>query len=252
MFNLSRGEFDEHSGPIWKTETERARALSSLLRFGGDGHDAYGLLRLKDLDLTSNAFQGEIPTNLSYCSEIQVIRLAYNNLVGKIPEELSSLSTNKLKRFQVSVNGLTGSIPRCNLQALNIAANRFQGELPASIANFSTALQQLIIGESPISGSIPEGITRLIGLTRLVITISTITGEIPERIGTLERLEDLRMYEVGGEDDDNKVREGKIKDCLDAVLKIGVSCSMEAPGERMDMRDVVAELCRIRTKTFRH
>ncbi|XP_058198859.1 putative receptor-like protein kinase At3g47110 [Rhododendron vialii] len=308
------------------------------------------LSRLKDLDLTSNAFQGEIPTNLSYCSEIQVIRLAYNNLVGKIPEELSSLSTNKLKRFQVSVNGLTGSIPRwlgnassliflfmsvnyfqgtipselgrllnltylqisennlsgvvppsiynisslghldftynqfdgkipqdigftlpnllglylggnqftghlpislsnasglqesnfaennftgtmltnlgslkdlvrltvagnqleidkaegfsfltsltncSNLQALNIATNRFQGELPASIANFSSALQQLIVATNPISGSIPEGVTSLIGLTRLVISQSSITGEIPAGIGTLQRLEDLQMY----------------------------------------------------------
>ncbi|KAI8523601.1 hypothetical protein RHMOL_Rhmol13G0086900 [Rhododendron molle] len=32
MFNLSCGEFDEHSSPIWKTETDQACALSSVLR----------------------------------------------------------------------------------------------------------------------------------------------------------------------------------------------------------------------------
>ncbi|KAI8523602.1 hypothetical protein RHMOL_Rhmol13G0087000 [Rhododendron molle] len=311
---------------------------------------------LLGLYLGGNQFTGHLPISLSNASGLQEFNFAENNFTGTMLTNLGSLKDlvrltvagNQLETDKAEGFSFLTSLTNCsNLQALNIAANRFQGELPASIANFSTALQQLIVGENPISGSIPEGITSLIGLTRLVITISTITGEIPESIGTLERLEDLRMYdnrisgaipetignitqlgqlylfgnnlsgnippslgnckrlegdvysfgilllemftgrkptdmafedsqnihqftkaalpervmeiaepslfsEVGGEDDDNKTREGKIKDCLVAMLKIGVSCSMEAPGERMDMRDVVAEFCRIRTKTFRH
>ncbi|KAF7119412.1 hypothetical protein RHSIM_Rhsim13G0070500 [Rhododendron simsii] len=375
--------------------------------------------------MVRNTFQGEIPTNLSYCSDIQAIMLSYNNLVGKIPEELSSLSTKKLEIFYVRANELTGNIPlwlenassllylsmsdnyfqgsipselqrlrnllefeisgnhlsgevpppiynfssllvlgvsdnqfygkipqdigftlpnllglyvgqnqftghlpvslsnasrldefdfascsftgtmptdlgtlkdllrftvggnqletdeaegfsfltsltNCsNLKHLGIGDNRFKGELPTSIANFSTTLQVITTEYNQISGSIPEGITNLIGLMRLDISGNSFTGEIPEGIGKLERLGDFRLFDnrisgaipetIGNitklqrfDDDDNKMREGKIKDCLVAVLTIGVSCSVEPPGKRMDMRDVVAKLCRIRNKSFRH
>nr|DAD23968.1 TPA_asm: hypothetical protein HUJ06_025431 [Nelumbo nucifera] len=38
----------------------------------------------------------------------------------------------------------------------------------------------------------------------------------------------------------------RVQDCLVSVLRVGVSCSMESPKERMDMRDVVKELHLIR------
>ncbi|CAL5408653.1 unnamed protein product [Camellia sinensis] len=53
-------------------------------------------------------------------------------------------------------------------------------------------------GANQISGTIPEGIKNLIGLTWLVISMNSITGEIPVGIGKLERLEDLRHWEHYG------------------------------------------------------
>lgn len=73
---------------------------------------------------------------------------------------------------------------------------------------------------------------------------------LPERV--MEIVEPSLLSEVAGDDDNITTSKGKIKECLVAVLTIGVSCSMESPGERMDMRDVVAELCRIKTKNFPH
>lgn len=42
----------------------------------------------------------------------------------------------------------------------------------------------------------------------------------------------------------NKIEES----CLVSILEIGVACSAQLPRERMDISDVVAELCRIRNK----
>lgn len=39
-----------------------------------------------------------------------------------------------------------------------------------------------------------------------------------------------------------------VEECLAAVLQIGLSCSKQSPGERMDMKTVVTELCDIRER----
>ncbi|XP_039038974.1 probable LRR receptor-like serine/threonine-protein kinase At3g47570 isoform X2 [Hibiscus syriacus] len=39
--------------------------------------------------------------------------------------------------------------------------------------------------------------------------------------------------------------------CLNSIFKIGLTCSVESPVERMDMSDVVAKLCSIRDKLLR-
>ncbi|KAH7837266.1 hypothetical protein Vadar_011782 [Vaccinium darrowii] len=226
--------------------------ISSLLYLDATLNQFYGkipqdigftLPNLLGLYIGGNQFTGHLPVSLSNASGLQECNFALNNFTGTMLTNLGSLkdlvrltvARNQLETDEAEGFSFLASLTNCsNLRALNIEGNRFQGELPAATANFSTALQQLIVGGSNLSGSIPEGITSLIGLTRLVIYASLITGEIPE--------------EVGGDDDSITMSQSKIKECLVEVLTIGVSCSMESPRERMDMRDVVAELCRTRTK----
>ena len=40
----------------------------------------------------------------------------------------------------------------------------------------------------------------------------------------------------------------KIEESLISILEIGLACSAELPRERLDVTDVVAEMCRIRNK----
>ncbi|XP_058198321.1 receptor kinase-like protein Xa21 [Rhododendron vialii] len=80
----------------------------------------------------------------------------YNDLVGKIPEELSSLSTNKLKGFYVSANGLTGSIPRwlgnaSSLLYLYMGKNYFQGSIPSELGKLLNLIV-FAIGANNLSG----------------------------------------------------------------------------------------------------
>ncbi|XP_008368011.2 probable LRR receptor-like serine/threonine-protein kinase At3g47570 [Malus domestica] len=50
-------------------------------------------------------------------------------------------------------------------------------------------------------------------------------------------------------DQDRQTNRNKIEEsCLVSILEIGVACSAQLPRERMDISDVVAELCRIRNK----
>lgn len=43
-----------------------------------------------------------------------------------------------------------------------------------------------------------------------------------------------------------KNERAKIEDCLVAIMRVGVLCSVESPFERMQMTDVVAKLCAAR------
>lgn len=43
-----------------------------------------------------------------------------------------------------------------------------------------------------------------------------------------------------------KNERAKIEDCLVAIMRVGVLCSVESPSERMQMTDVVAKLCAAR------
>ncbi|KAI3749739.1 hypothetical protein L2E82_20355 [Cichorium intybus] len=61
------------------------------------------------LDLSSNNFTGEIPATLGNCSYLNVLRLDNNKFSGQIPVELRKL--DRLKEFSVVNNQLTGPVP---------------------------------------------------------------------------------------------------------------------------------------------
>ncbi|XWS47125.1 hypothetical protein CRYUN_Cryun14cG0126100 [Craigia yunnanensis] len=75
------------------------------------------------LDLSSNNFSGNISTNLANCSFLNILKLDNNKLKGQIPAELGLLS--RLKTFSVTNNLLTGQIPRFQhpVSAENFANN---------------------------------------------------------------------------------------------------------------------------------
>ncbi|XP_057484599.1 putative receptor-like protein kinase At3g47110 [Actinidia eriantha] len=187
--------------------------LSSLLYLDIGDNRLYGripldigftLPNLLGLYVGQNQFTGLLPVSLSNASELLEINFAFSKFTGTVPPNLGSLKG--LQRFTVTSNLLgTGeaedfsfltSLTNCsNLKLLDIGLNNFTGELPASIGNLSTTLEYLVAGTNQISGSIPEGITNLLGLTMLVISKNSLKGEIPASIGKLEKLVDLRLFD---------------------------------------------------------
>lgn len=64
---------------------------------------------LVTLDLSSNKLEGPLPRELSNCRFLNELVLSGNRLSGTIPPEIGGL--NRLKKFSVADNALTGLIP---------------------------------------------------------------------------------------------------------------------------------------------
>ncbi|TQD78147.1 hypothetical protein C1H46_036300 [Malus baccata] len=150
-----------------------------------------------------NKFRGNIPISLSNASRIQVLELSENGLSGTVPgESLGSLrrlvwlniEDNQLGNRKVGDLNFLNFLANCtSLEIFLLAFNNFGGEIPASIANLSTQLNDLSLGENFIHGKLPNGIGSLINLTILSIEGNYLGGSVPDEIGKLEKLEQLYL-----------------------------------------------------------
>jgi Leucine-rich repeat (LRR) protein len=93
------------------------------------------------IDLSCNNLTGEIPFELGYLSNIQVLNLSHNSLTGPIPPTFSNLK--EIESMDLSYNNLNGEIPHqlLNLNflsAFSVAYNNLSGKTPEMVGQFST------------------------------------------------------------------------------------------------------------------
>lgn len=93
------------------------------------------------IDLSCNNLTGEIPFELGYLSNIQVLNLSHNSLTGPIPSTFSNLK--EIESMDLSYNNLNGEIPHqlLNLNflsAFSVAYNNLSGKTPEMVGQFST------------------------------------------------------------------------------------------------------------------
>ncbi|KAE8077784.1 hypothetical protein FH972_016313 [Carpinus fangiana] len=86
------------------------------------------------MDLSSNNLIGEIPEELTSLYGIRFLNLSNNHLHGKIPKKISNMTL--LESLDVSTNQLTGVIPQSMasltfLSYLNLSYNYFFGRIPS-------------------------------------------------------------------------------------------------------------------------
>jgi len=87
------------------------------------------------IDLSSNNLIGEIPEQLTSLHGLRFLNLSNNQLHGKIPEKINAMKL--LESIDVSMNQLTGAIPQSMasltfLSHLNLSYNNFSGRIPSS------------------------------------------------------------------------------------------------------------------------
>ncbi|KAF7062667.1 hypothetical protein CFC21_069242 [Triticum aestivum] len=187
---------------------------------------------LVTLDIGNNRFSGGIPTWIgSQLPYLKVLRLRSNNFTGEIPMELSWLP--QLQLIDMANNRLIGSIPVCfgNLTSMTHNPPTFLVPRPDSAPSFQIMRNgQLRVAEFPgrvniswkgreqtfqdsiglitgfdlscnrLTESIPEDLTYLKGLRFLNLSRNDLSGSIPEKIGSLELLDflDLSCNELSG------------------------------------------------------
>ncbi|KAL3677459.1 hypothetical protein R1sor_027407 [Riccia sorocarpa] len=145
---------------------------------------------LQSFNFSRNNVGGAIP-QIGNCQQLEYLDLYKNNLVGRIPFELGTLSS--LTKLVLAQNNMPGPIPHqmlanCqNLQVLQLGGMSLEGPLPIELFN----CPQLILvnfQSNNLSGPIPPEIGQLKKLTTLALGNNSLSGELPEEIGSLSNL----------------------------------------------------------------
>ncbi|GAV91252.1 hypothetical protein CFOL_v3_34651 [Cephalotus follicularis] len=108
-----------------------------------------------------------------------------------------------------------------------------------------TTLQILEISNNGFGRMLPQEICNLTELIDLLINDNQIHGSVPHGIVNLRRGDKHKHYS-------QQSRSSHIiHECLNLIIEIGVACSQEFPGERMNISNVVPKLHFLREKLLK-
>ena len=159
--------------------------------------------RVTALRVGGNNLRYGLPPELGLLSELRVLHLEFNELVGEIPRELGKL--RYLRELRLSFNDLTGPIPAqlgdlSNLVELHLNDNDIAGDVPPELGKLRE-LELFGLGQNELSGQIPAELGRLTKVRVFSIQTNHLTGHIPAELGSLTELTRLSLShnELSGE-----------------------------------------------------
>ncbi|XP_019169556.1 PREDICTED: probable LRR receptor-like serine/threonine-protein kinase At4g36180 isoform X2 [Ipomoea nil] len=167
-------------------------------------HEVLNLSKLQVLDLSFNLYD-EIPSlgllrslsilnmegnsintwshfeELTTLKHLELLNFAYNDLSGKIPQSLGSLTSLKFLSFmsnwQISGSLKDGGLCKLRkLEELDLSKNGFQGEIPSCLGNM-TSLRVIILKQNYLTGTLPSAaFSTLTSLTHLSLSLNYFEG----------------------------------------------------------------------------
>ncbi|KAG5533503.1 hypothetical protein RHGRI_027622 [Rhododendron griersonianum] len=224
---------------------------------------------IESLDLSRNNLSGQIPEDLAALVLLKNLNLSFNNLDGEVP--LQGVFGNLSMISLVGNKGLCGGIAEMRLPACPKSikkGNRLGFKIIVPIACIIPCLSlydfcflNYLNAEYGIGGrTSTEGDVYSYGILLLEMLIGkrptddmfTIRQSLHEfcKVALPERVMDIvdpRMLleeptEVDNDAQNERVRRAKIIECLVSLVRIGIACSAEPPGERMNIKDVIIGL----------
>ncbi|XP_048424018.1 receptor-like protein EIX2 [Pyrus x bretschneideri] len=136
---------------------------------------------LSDVILRGNGISDSIPEEwlLKICSQPGYLDLSYNHFHGNFP---SHLKFPNLMSIDLSHNQLEGPLPLwCfpNVYSLYLEGNLFSGPIPSNIDQMMPKLQELLLHENHLNGTIPPSICNMQKLQILSLRSNQFSGELP-------------------------------------------------------------------------
>ncbi|GJY46900.1 leucine-rich repeat protein [Tanacetum coccineum] len=223
------------------------------------------------LSLARNKLVGSIPKEISLFSKLTGLEISKNKLTGGIPSFLGNVTSMEV--FSCVENPLGGSNPD-TLGLLICLVTFYSGAefILECITSFHfnlSLLARFSLAENHLTGSLPSEI-QLPNLENLQLValelakLQKLTGVLPVSIeygmgSEMTSSGDVYSFGIlllelmtGKKPTDNMFNEvcckirsecsKKVEECLAATIKIGVSCSVDSPPQRMKIDIVVNEL----------
>ncbi|KAJ3231721.1 hypothetical protein HDU81_003565 [Chytriomyces hyalinus] len=167
--------------------------------FGGTQFPASAiceLVNLQVLNLSRNAFTGEIPARLfTQLTKLEELDLSRNGFTGSVPDTIGCM--RGLRVLNLDGNGFCGGIPwqvgrLTVLRVLSLESNQFSGVIPVEVGEL-VRLEKLHLGDNLLEGVIPREIGRLTELKSLSLWANKLSGVIPGEVYGLRALRFLNV-----------------------------------------------------------
>ncbi|KAK6929573.1 Leucine-rich repeat-containing N-terminal, plant-type [Dillenia turbinata] len=196
--NLVELDFSQNSFagslPAWVFMASSQESLFSVNKMSGNTSQSLSSKNshseLEVLDLSSNAFSGEIPTAVKSLSSLRSLNLSGNSLVGAVPSSFGEMKAMNV--LDLSKNQFNGSIPleiggAISLKELRLANNFLTGKIPTSLQSCSL-LQSLILSNNKLTGPIPAAMAKLTYLEYVDLSFNNLSGSLPKQLANLPNL----------------------------------------------------------------
>ncbi|XP_031266265.1 receptor-like protein 7 isoform X2 [Pistacia vera] len=182
-------------------------------------------LKLRIIDISHNRFTGHLPSkyfqswdamkvvNRSSLTYMQDPRSSELNI--GIDEMINLLPSIYDYSMQLSTKGIELEYGRISnlLTAIIFSSNKFEGQIPASIANLK-GLHFLVLSNNNLKGSIPPSMANLTVLESLDLSNNKLSGQIPQQ---LEDLTFLSYFNVSNNQLTGRIPQGKQFDTFETT-----------------------------------
>nr|GLL44369.1 receptor kinase-like protein Xa21 [Ipomoea trifida] len=165
-----------------------------------DGQIPSSICKCKEIELLalySNKFNGSIPREIGRLTMLHSLYLSENNFRGALPAEIGNLT--QLKTLGLASISLTGQIPSflfniSSLKQLDLNNNSLSGNLPVDLSYNLHGLEELYIGNNQLVGPISTKIYGFTNLQKLEVSKNQLTGSLPREFGNLTFLKFLDIH----------------------------------------------------------